>query len=189
MLEKRLCLFEEPGEINTEKCIEIADDNLKFGYKYIILATTSGTTAVKFGKHFKDKSVKIIAVTHSAGFEKPSVQQVSEKTKGEIKSLGVTMFTGTILTHSLETALSKKYSGLYPSQIIASTYRTICQGVKVCAEIVMEACDAGLAPESEEVIAAAGTGWGADTVCIVKSQASKRFLDLRILEILAKPRA
>lgn len=189
MPEKKLTLFEEPGEINTEKCIEIAGDNLKFGYKYIVLATTAGTTAVKFGKHFKDAPVKIVAVTHSTGFEKPSVQQVSEKTKDEIKSLGIELFTGTILTHSLETALSKKYSGLYPAQIIASTYRTICQGVKVCAEIVMEACDAGLIPESEEVIAVAGTGWGADTVCIVKSRASKRFLDLRILEILAKPRA
>ncbi|MBN2190052.1 MAG: hypothetical protein JW728_02445 [Candidatus Aureabacteria bacterium] len=189
MLEKKLHLFEEPGEINTEKCMEIAGDNLRFGYKYIVLATTKGTTALKFGQYFRGNAVKIVAVTHSTGFEKPSAQQVPEETREEIRSLGIELFTGTILTHSLEAALSKKHSGIYPTQIIASTYRTICQGVKVCAEIVMEACDAGLIPESEEVIAVAGTGWGADTVCVVKSQASKRFLDLRILEILAKPRA
>jgi len=53
---------------------------------------------------------------------------------------------------------------------------------------VMMAADAGLIPEAEEVIAVAGTARGADTVCIIKSAASKRFLDLKVLEILAKPR-
>jgi len=38
------------------------------------------------------------------------------------------------------------------------------------------------------VIAVAGTGYGADTVMVIKSAASKRFLDLKVLEILAKPR-
>jgi len=53
---------------------------------------------------------------------------------------------------------------------------------------VMEACDAGLIPEGEEVVAAAGTGWGADTVALIRSAASKRFLDLHVLEIACKPR-
>jgi hypothetical protein len=38
-------------------------------------------------------------------------------------------------------------------------------------------------------LAVAGTGREADTVTVLKSAASKRFLDLRALEILAKPRA
>ncbi|MDA8431454.1 MAG: hypothetical protein M0Z60_00660 [Nitrospiraceae bacterium] len=37
--------------------------------------------------------------------------------------------------------------------------------------------------------AAAEGGYGADTVMVLKSAASKRLLDLRVLEILAKPRA
>ena len=52
----------------------------------------------------------------------------------------------------------------------------------------MEACDAGLVAENREVIAIAGTGRGADTACIVKSAASKRFLNMKVLEYLAKPR-
>ena len=52
----------------------------------------------------------------------------------------------------------------------------------------MMAADGGLIPEQEEVIAVAGTGRGADTVIIVQGAASKRFLDLKILEIIAKPR-
>jgi hypothetical protein len=43
-------------------------------------------------------------------------------------------------------------------------------------EIVMKATDSGSIPEGEEVIAVAGTGYEADTVLILKSAASKRFL-------------
>jgi hypothetical protein len=53
----------------------------------------------------------------------------------------------------------------------------------------MMAADAGLIPEGEEVLAIAGTAWGSDTVMVVRSAASKRFFDLKVLEILAKPRA
>jgi hypothetical protein len=62
------------------------------------------------------------------------------------------------------------------------------QGMKVCAEIVMEACDGGLVAENVETAAVAGTGRGADTVTLIRSKASKRFLELAVLEILAKPR-
>jgi hypothetical protein len=52
----------------------------------------------------------------------------------------------------------------------------------------MMAADAGLIPEEKEVIAVAGTAMGADSVLVIRSAASKRFLELRVLEILAKPR-
>ena len=52
----------------------------------------------------------------------------------------------------------------------------------------METCDAGLIPEGEEIVAVGGTKKGADTVSIIRSVPSKRFLQLKVLEILAKPR-
>ena len=66
--------------------------------------------------------------------------------------------------------------------------RRLGQGIKVCCEIVMEACDAGLVAEDREVAAVAGTYRGADTVALIRSRVSKRFLELAVLEILAKPR-
>ena len=51
----------------------------------------------------------------------------------------------------------------------------------------MEACDAGMVPEGEDIIAVAGTGKGADTVAIVQARPSDRFLDVRVRQILAKP--
>jgi hypothetical protein len=52
----------------------------------------------------------------------------------------------------------------------------------------MEAVDGGLVAEGKEVLAVAGTAKGADTVAIIKSAASKRFLDLYVSQIVAKPR-
>jgi hypothetical protein len=60
--------------------------------------------------------------------------------------------------------------------------------LKVCCEIVMEAVDAGLIPEEEEVVAVGGTARGWDTVAVIRAAASKRFLKLAVLEIWAKPR-
>ena len=81
----------------------------------------------------------------------------------------------------------KKHQGVYPGYIVAQTLRLLGQGIKVCVEIVVEACDAGLIPEGEDIIAVAGTGKGADTVAIVQAHPSDRFLDVRIRQILAKP--
>ena len=54
--------------------------------------------------------------------------------------------------------------------------------------MIMMAADAGLVPEGEDIVTVAGTGRGADTVSVIRAAASKRFLDLKVLEILAKPR-
>ena len=98
------------------------------------------------------------------------------------------MLKATILTHSLETSLADQFKGSAPTLLIANTLRRLGQGLKVCCEIVMEAVDAGLIPEGEEVVAVGGTARGWDTVAIVKSAASKRFMQLSVLEIRGKPR-
>ena len=91
------------------------------------------------------------------------------------------------MTHSIETALAKEISGCYPTLLIANTLRRFGQGIKVCCEIVMEAVDGGLVAEGQDVVAMAGTAKGADTVALIKSAASKRFLDLYVSQIVAKP--
>jgi hypothetical protein len=48
------------------------------------------------------------------------------------------------------------------------------------------ASDAGLIPPGD-IIAIAGTQKGADTAAIIKADASNRFFDIKVREILAKP--
>ena len=50
------------------------------------------------------------------------------------------------------------------------------------------AADAGLIPVDRDVIAVAGSSGGADTALLIKPANASRFFDLKIREIIAKPR-
>ncbi|MEE9174545.1 MAG: hypothetical protein V3U19_00030, partial [Thermodesulfobacteriota bacterium] len=60
--------------------------------------------------------------------------------------------------------------------------------MKVACEISMMAADGGLARTDEDAISIAGTGRGADTAILLTPVNSNSFFDLRIKEILCKPR-
>ena len=186
---KKTVYFEKPGRDNTAACLGIAREALEQeGYRHVVVASTSGTTGLLFSDALRGSGRNLVVVTHSAGFKAPNTSEISGESLQKMREDGARVFTGTILTHSIETALSSKFSGVYPAMIIAQSLRRFGEGAKVCCEIVMMAADAGLIPEGEEVIAVAGTGHGSDTVMIIRSAVSKRFLELRVLEILAKPR-
>jgi hypothetical protein len=181
--------FEKSGKENTETCLDIVDGLVKEGNTHVVVATTSGETAVAFGRKFQGRNVNLVAVTHNVGFAGPNKDDCTAEARKEMESLGVKVFTGTILTRSIETALMKKHQGIYPTYIVAETLRLFGQGIKVAVEIAMEACDAGLLPEGEDVVAVAGTGRGADTVAVIRAHPSNRFLDVKVKQILAKPLA
>lgn len=188
-MEKMAAYFEKTGKDNTDACLEVVKRALKEGgYNHVVIASTTGETGRLFSEAFKYSGLNLVVITHSAGFKGPNTFEVPDGIMEKIKANGAKVYTGTILTHSIETSLSSKFSGAYPAMIIAQSLRRFGEGAKVCCEIVMMAADSGLIPEGEEVLAVAGTGSGADTVMVLRSAVSKRFLELRVLEILAKPR-
>ncbi len=188
-IQKTVTYFEKPGPENTEACLNIVKDQIKeYGYKHLVVASTTGSTGQLFAEALKDSGINIIIVTHSYGFKDPNTFELTEEARERIIKAGAKIYTGTMITHTLETSLAKSFSGVYPTLLVAQTLRRFGEGVKVCCEIVMMAADAGLIPEDEEILSVAGTGRGADTVALLKSAVSKRFLNLRVLEILAKPR-
>lgn len=189
-MERKVIYFEKPGRDNTSACLEVVKQAIKEGgYKHLVVASTTGDTGLLFSDAVKGSGINIVVVTHSSGFKESNTIEMPEDMRKKIEGNGARVYTGSMLTHSIETAFSSKFSGLYPTLIVAQSLRRFGEGPKVCCEIVMMAVDAGLIPEGEEVLAVAGTARGADTVTVIKSAASKRFLDLRVLEILAKPRA
>ena len=188
MIKKDIIYFEKGGEENTQTALAVALKYLDEGKRHFVVATTRGVTGVKFAEALSGRGAGLVCVTHSAGFREPGKMELENANRAKIESLGGKIYAGTILTHSIETALMQKHQGIYPAYLIAQTLRLFSHGVKVGLEIVMEACDGGLLPEGEEVVAVAGSGSGADTVCLVRSAASKRFLDLHVLEIACKPR-
>lgn len=179
--------FEKPGKENSDRCLDIVSRLVAEGSSHVVIATTSGETALRLAKRLQGKSVNLVAVTHNVGYAGPNQDECPAFARRELESLGVKIFTGTILTRGIEAALMKKHQGVYPAYIVAQALRMLCQGIKVAVEIVVEACDAGLIPEGVEVVAAAGTGRGTDTVAILEAHPSDRFFDVRVKRILAKP--
>ncbi len=188
-MEKTTTYFEKPGPENTGRCLEIVKENIAgFKYRHVVVASTTGVTGQVFAEGLKDENVNLVIVTHSHGFREPNSSELNAEAREKIRAAGAVIYTGTMITHSLETALAKKFSGVYPTLLVAQSLRRLGEGIKVCCEMVMMTADAGLIPEGEEIVAVAGTGRGADTVSVIRAAASKRFLDLRVLEIPAKPR-
>ncbi len=179
--------FESPGRDNTERCLEIVSALVDEGFSHVVVATTSGETGVMFARRLSGTQAQLVAVTHNMGFAEPNQDDCLPQARGEMEALGAKVFTGTILTRSIEAALMKKHHGVYPAYIVAETLRLFGQGIKVAVEIVVEACDAGLVPEGTDVVAVAGTGRGCDTVVVIQAHPSHRFLDVRVRQIVAKP--
>ena len=188
-MQKIVTYFEQKGPDNTGDCLEVVKKAAsELNCKNIVVASTNGDTGRLFAEGLKEMDINLVVVTHSHGFREPNSTEFSDDARKAITAAGGAIYTGTMITHSIETSLAKSFSGIYPTILVAQTLRIFGQGTKVCCEIVMMAADAGLIPEGAEVIAVAGTGHGADTVTVLKAMPSKRFLDLKVLEILAKPR-
>lgn len=180
--------FKKAGPANTVRCLEIIAELADEGVRDFVVASTTGQTGIRVAEILNDRGCNLVVVGHSVGFKGPNIDEFLPENQKRIMDLGGKVYRGTILTHSLETGLSDSYSGSYPTQIIAASLRRLGHGIKVCCEIVMEACDGGLLAEDIEAAAIAGTGRGADTVALMRTWSSKRFLELKVLEILAKPR-
>jgi hypothetical protein len=188
MIRKETIYFKKVGPDNTEACLDLLEKATNEGFKHFVVASTTGDTGVRAARRLSGPDLNLVVVGHSVGFRGPNVDEFLPEHEREILDKGGKVFKGTILTHSLETSIAEMFKGSAPTLLIANTLRRLGQGLKVCCEIVMEAVDAGLIPEGEEVVAAAGSARGWDAVAILRAAASKRFLSLVILEIWAKPR-
>jgi len=178
--------FSQPGPINTERTLEIVLNRaaaLRIGT--ILVASTSGTTAVKAATLFKDFTV--VAVSHSTGFQRPYHQEFKVENAEILKEKGIRILTTTHAFGGIGRSVRKKFGTYETDEIIAFTLRTFGQGVKVAAEITLMAADAGLVPEGKPVIALSGSGSGADTAAILLPANAQTFFDLKFLEILCMP--
>ena len=132
--------------------------------------------------------VEIVGVTLLAGYWQVYGAPDAAKIK-EAQSRGAKILTAThTLMGNVEGAIREKFGGLPPVEIIAHTYYTFCQGMKVAVEVATGAADAGLVPTDREIIAIAGTSSGCDTAIVMQAACSIRFFDTVIREIIAMPR-
>jgi hypothetical protein len=184
--------FDVPGAQNTEDCARFAVERAReLGLRRIVVASTSGTTALTFSEAMKGTGLDLIVVTHVVGFSKPGVWEFSPEAAERLTRSGARIVTGTHVLSGLERSFSRspKVGGGSRTEAVAEALRrVVAVGLKVAVECVLIAADQGAVAVDEEVIAAGGTASGADTVCVIRPSHSASFFDLQVREIVAMPR-
>ncbi len=189
---KKIYYFENPGPENTDDCIRIAIERAReTGIKTLVVASTSGKTALSFHRALVGTELELVVVTHVVGFSKPGVWEFDQGIAQEIRDSRNRIVTGTHVLSGLERAFSaspKVGGGSRSEAVSESLRRVVAVGLKVAIECVLIATDQGVISPDNEVIAVGGTASGADTVCVIKPSHTQRFFDLQVREIVAMPR-
>jgi hypothetical protein len=184
-MEGRILYFERAGKRNTEATLQAARQRAKeLGIRQIVVASTHGYTAKLAREAFDGLGVEIIAVSICAGFEEKGWTMTTEE-RAELEALQIKVLT---CIHALGDDVNEALGMTTPNKVVRETLYRFCQGMKVAVECALMAADAGLVDTSREILSIAGTGEGADTAIVVKPAYTRKFADLEILEILAKPR-
>jgi hypothetical protein len=190
--QKKIYYFDKPGEANTTDAARFAIERAKeLGIGTIVVASTSGKTALVFFDAMIGSGLRLVIVTHVIGFTKPGEWEFSKEIADQLQKQGVRIVTSTHALSGLERALSRspKVGGGSRTEAIAEALRrVVAVGLKVAVECVMMAADAGAIGINEEIIAVGGTYTGADTVCVIRPAHTANFFDLQVREIVAMPR-
>jgi len=189
MIKREMLLFEKGGKDNTRATLEACRERAaELGIEDVILATSTGETALIAADVFEGTDVGIIGVTLHAGLWEKYTGIDTEKVT-EAEQRGVCFITAThALMGNVDSAIREKFGGIPPSELIAHAYYTFSQGMKVAVEVAVMAADAGLISDEDDVIAIGGTGQGADTAVVLRPAYSTDFFNVKVREIIAMPR-
>ncbi len=186
-MEVKTVYFDDPEKDYANEVLRIARQRAEgLGIKTMLVASTKGDTAVRAMEALK--GFRVIVVSHSTGFAGPTTQEFTEENRRIVESKGGIILTTTHAFAGVSRAMQKKFNSTVIGDIIANTLRILGEGMKVTCEIAMMAADSGLVRTDEDVIAIAGTDHGADTAIVLKPVYTQSFFDLRVREILCKPR-
>jgi hypothetical protein len=190
-MELKTIYFEKPGgEENTKQTLAMAKARAEaLGIKTVVIASTVGGTAVKAVGVFK--GYKVVVVTHTSGFREANAQEFTGENRKAVEKKGGIILTTTHAFGGIHRALSNTMPPPPSSAIgdvVANTLRMFGQGMKVACEIAAMAADAGLVRTDEEIVSIGGTGRGADTAVILQADCVHRFFNLKVKEIICKPR-
>jgi hypothetical protein len=164
------------------------------GIRDIVVASTSGKTALMFAESLEDEA-RIICVSESSyrrewGSTFPCIDQ---KVKEKLESMGVIVLDRIpyILHNSLYE--SSDYSVPSPEVTFRDTLYAFGQGMKVAVEVVLTSVDCGVLEPYKYVIGVGGSGQGSDTAVVLRSTypatvfSKEKEKKLEIREILAMP--
>jgi len=191
-------VFKRPGPVNTDEVIEILK-NASSEYETVVVASVTGSSAVKIAKTLKDK--KVVCVTCPQGMyweveemdkdlfaEIPELRKardewvkkglkkvpmnITSENRVQLDRLNVEIVRGTIPLFGPTFSMRLHLQRPSSLDVMAKTLELISPGTLVSMEAVLMATDAGVIREDELVLACAGTEMGLDTLWVLKSCAS-----------------
>lgn len=178
--------FDKPGKDNTDQTLKLAADRGKeLGLNEVVVASTTGATAYKALEIFA--GLRLTVVTYHCGFKKPFESVMPHAVRKDLETKGALVVAASHALSGVERSIAKKHSGIYPVLLIADTLRLFGQGTKVAVEISIMAADAGTL-SGDDIIAVGGSGGGADAALVLKPAHQSNLFDMRIREVICKPR-
>jgi hypothetical protein len=195
MYERPVYYFEEPGAENTRWVIEAVSRRLEGGQvRKIIVASTSGKTAVEFARSLKD-GAELTCVSEAPyrrewGEEWPCLK---EEFRQELERLGVSIIDRVPYIFHNSILEGARGSEASPERVVREILYSFGQGMKVAVEVALTAVSCGYVTPHEDVIGVGGSGEGADTAIILRATYPASLFDkdpikrLEIREIIAMP--
>lgn len=191
MSTESIVYFDKSGKENTEAILDIVAQRVKKGsIKDVVVASSTGETAMRALAILKGTGARVTVVTSHCGFEKEGECEMTGDTEEGLRKMGANVVRASHVLSGVERSITRKLGGASRVEAVAESLRALFgEGMKVCVEITIMAADNGAIPCGEaEVIAIGGTGYGADTACVVRPAHANSYFNLRVLEILAIPR-
>ena len=186
-MEHATTYFDEPGPHNTAEVLRLAAARAaELGIRRVIVPSTTGTTALAAADALA--GLTIVVMTHETGFASDGEQEFPPDTRRALQSRGIAVHTVTHAFGGLSRAMRNKFNTHVIGDIVANTLRVFGQGRKVAIEITLMAADCGAVRTDETVIAMGGTDRGLDTAIVCSPVNAQRFFDLKVHEIVCKPR-
>jgi len=180
--------FKDPGKVNSRDALIIAKRRAdELGIKDLVVASYTGETGALAAETFK--GYNLIVVAGMVGFIEPNQDRMKPEYKKAIEENGGKILRACHSFGGLGRAVNKKFNTIQVDEVIAHVLRLFGAGVKVACECACMAADAGLIKTDREVVALGGNGGGADTVVVLLPSNTHRFFDMRIREIVCKPRS
>ena len=178
--------FEQGGRGCTAETLRAARERaVQLGVRSVVVASTHGWTALEAAAAFEGTGIRVIAVSLSAAFENEGWTMTPPE-RAALEARGIPVLT---CLHSLADGIAEGFLGeSTPGNIVANTLRWFSQGMKVAVETSIMVVEAGLVTAGAEIVAVAGTTEGADTAIVIRPSFARTVKDLRVCEILCKPR-
>jgi len=189
-LEKTILYCDSTEAENTELVLAAAKKRAKeLKIMDVVVATTHGGTAIRAKEVFADPKLNLVAVGICEGYRENG-WCFTEEEKKRLEKVGIRPLVAShALGDGVASSFTEKGGGKSIEEVVRDTLYRFGQGMKVCVEVTLMAADAGLIPMDREVMAIAGTSMGTDTCIVVKPAYPRKFYELEIREIVAKPRS